>query len=139
MLIKFLNYAKTNFINLRFIKFSIVGASGIIVNMGLLFLFTEKLSIPYTISSIFAIETSILTNFILNDIWTWRERKNETLVKRITKYHVSVLIAAYGINWPVLIILTELLDFYYLLANLIGIALGTIFNFIINDLWTFKK
>ncbi len=71
-------YIQQNLLNARLIKFSVVGASGVAVNMGLLYALTRFMGIHYILSSILAIEVSILTNFILNDIWTWRDRRTKT-------------------------------------------------------------
>ena len=58
---------------------------------------------------------------------------------RLLQYHISVALAALLLNWLLLIFLTEVFGVYYLLSNLIGIGIGMIFNFILNDLWTFKQ
>lgn len=59
-----------------FLKFALVGISGIAVNQGLLALQVDYLNIDLKIASIVAIELSILNNFLWNNIWTWKERKN---------------------------------------------------------------
>lgn len=132
-------YFKRNLKNIRFIKFALVGGSGIVVNMGLLYLLTDTFSIPYKLSSVLAIETSILSNFMLNNFWTWEERRNTPFLHRMLRYHISVLISAFFINWIFLVVLTEWFGLYYLISNLIGIALGTLVNFVLNDKWTFRE
>lgn len=134
-----IRYIKFNIITPRVLKFSIVGASGVLVNMGMLFFLTEVLNLFYMISSILAIEISIVTNFVLNDLWTWHDRKKKNLLARVLQYHISVGMTAVVINWLLLIILTEFFGLYYLISNLIGISAGTLSNFVINDLWTFKE
>jgi dolichol-phosphate mannosyltransferase len=133
------SYLKNNLIHVRLLKFALVGLSGVAVNMGFLVFFTEILKIVYWISSIIAIELSIISNFFLNDLWTWKDRLKKEFRYRFTQYHISVGLTAVLVNWLLLIILTELFGIYYLLSNLIGIVVGTLSNFILNDLWTFKK
>ena len=133
------SYLKNNLIHVRLLKFALVGLSGVAVNMGFLVFFTEILKIVYWISSIIAIELSIISNFFLNDLWTWKDRLKKEFRHRFTQYHISVGLTAVLVNWLLLIILTELFGIYYLLSNLIGIVVGTLSNFILNDLWTFKK
>ncbi len=133
-----MNYLKNNLLNTRILKFSIVGVSGILVNMGILFILTEYFHILYLISSIIAIEISIISNFLLNDIWTWKDRIKKKFIYRFVQYHISVGITAVLVNWGILFILTELFGVYYLISNLIGIGVGTLSNYIINDLWTFR-
>ncbi len=86
-----------------------------------------------------AIEISIISNFFLNDVWTWKDREKKKFHDRFIQYHISVGITAVVANWLLLVILTEVFHIYYLLSNLIGIAAGTLANFILNDLWTFGK
>ena len=59
---------------IRFIKFNIVGLTGVFVNEGILMLLTS-LGLYYIYSSIVAIEISIISNFLLNDIWTFKDRR----------------------------------------------------------------
>ena len=133
----FLIYVKRSLFTLRLLKFSLVGGSGVLVNMFCLYLLTELFQIFYIISSIVAIETSILSNFFLNSIWTWNDRKQQSSFNRLLKYHICVGITAIIANWLLLISLTELAGLHYLLSNLIGICIGVLINFVTNDLWTF--
>lgn len=133
------NYMKSNLFHRRILKFSMVGAIGVMVNTCTLYVLTDFFQILYMISSIFAIEISILSNFFLNNIWTWKDRKKKSLPQRIFQYHISVGIVAILANWLLLILLTELLGLYYLFSNLVGIGVGTLANFVINDLWTFRQ
>jgi len=133
------DYFRNSIFNSRILKFAVVGISGVGVNMGLLYLLTENLKIIYPISSIIAIEMSIISNFILNDLWTWRDRIKKKLFYRFSQYHISVGLTAILANWIILVLLTEIFNIYYLISNLIGISIGTLSNYIINDLWTFRK
>ncbi len=75
----------------RFLKFCAVGLSGIVVNMGMLYILTELCGLFYLVSSPIAIECSFLSNFFLNDVWTWKgvgdSRATERL-KRLGKFHI---------------------------------------------------
>lgn len=121
-----------------FLKFAIVGISGIIVNQGLLALQVDYLNIDLKIAGIIAIELSILNNFFWNNIWTWKERKKHKFTIRLLRYHMVTTLSG-GVNYLTLLILTSTIEMYYLAANLIGIGLGMIINFALNHLWTFQK
>ena len=125
----------------RFIKFSIVGGSGVIVNMGLLYLLTEFAHLYYMISSLIAIEVSIICNFVLNDLWTWSDRKHQTgsgYLGRMMKYNISGATASILGNFITLTILTEGFGLYYMASNFIGIGVGVLVNYFLNDRWTYK-
>jgi dolichol-phosphate mannosyltransferase len=133
------SYFRKNILRPRLIKFGIVGASGVLVNVGTLFLLTEFGGIPYFLASLIAIELSIISNFTINLLWTWRDRSEEgTLWKMVVRYHVGAGATAVLGNYVILIALTELFGMHYMISNLIGIAVGTFSNYLINDLWTFK-
>jgi dolichol-phosphate mannosyltransferase len=134
------NYLRANVFSPRLIKFGIVGASGVVVNVGGLYLFTEFARIPYFVASVIAIELSILSNFTINFLWTWRDRSQEgRLWEKIVRYHIGAGATAVLGNYLILIALTEFFGMHYMISNLIGIAVGTVSNYLINDLWTFKK
>ncbi len=121
-------------------KFCLVGVSGFLVNMSILWFLTEKVGVYYLLSSIAAIEISLLNNYVLNDLWTWHDRGKEgktEYFKRMLQYHVSSS-AAMLTNISILWILTELFGIYYLASNIFGILCGALLNFFINDRWTFK-
>jgi dolichol-phosphate mannosyltransferase len=134
--------SKFGFDLIRFIKFGIVGGSGILVNMGFLWFFTEIAGLYYLISSVLAIALAMINNFIWNDRWTWRDRGEpgiKAYLSRIIKFIVVSSIAAYIGNLGVLWILTHYFHVYYLISNLIGIAVGTALNYSVNNIWTFKS
>lgn len=58
-----------------FLKFCVVGASGVLVDMGLLYVLSDPsmLALGLTRSKILAAETAIASNFLLNDLWTFRQ------------------------------------------------------------------
>jgi len=117
-------------------KFSLVGISGIFVNQGLLTFFVSVLGWDVSIAGVLAIELSILSNFFLNNFWTWKNQKESPFFNRFLKYHAVTIISG-GLNYLILISLTYL-GLHYFIANLIGIGAGTVVNFIFNHYWTFK-
>jgi dolichol-phosphate mannosyltransferase len=119
----------------RFLKFSAVGGSGVLVNMGVLILLTSA-SLGYLSSGIFAVETAIVTNFLLNEFWTFSDfsKKRPGWVRRMIRFLKFNLFCAGGavINLGVLWMLTEYAGVYYLLSNLFGIGAATLWNYGIN-------
>ena len=60
---------------LRFIKFGIVGTSGIAVNTGILYILKDVFGVSLIIAPVFAIGTAVFSNFMLNNYWTWNKNK----------------------------------------------------------------
>jgi dolichol-phosphate mannosyltransferase len=124
----------------RFIKFCLVGASGVGVNMGLLWVLTEFAGLYYLVSAAISIETSIITNFLLNDYFTFHDRRlygTSQFLWRLLKFN-AVSLAGLGLNMGVLWLLTSVAGIYYLVSNLCGIAVATMWNYLVNHFWTWK-
>ena len=124
----------------RFLKFCLVGGSGVLVNMGLLWLLTESAGLFYLLSAAISIETSIITNFTLNDYLTFPDRRVKGarfFLTRLAKFNL-VSLAGLGLNMTVLWLLTEVVGVYYMLSNLCGIAVATLWNYVANSWWTWK-
>jgi putative flippase GtrA len=122
----------------RFFRFAAVGASGIVVNQGLLWLFTEIAGLFYLVSAAIGIETSIITNFILNDKWTFRDRSGRKgMLRRGAKFN-AVSVAGLAINVSVLYLFTESFGVYYLISNLLGIGAAFLWNYFVNLGWTWR-
>jgi len=121
----------------RFARFAVIGLSGVVVNMGVLVALTDGLGIAYALSSLFAIEISILSNFALNNSWTWADRSESPLLRRLLKYHAAAGLTALAVNWLLLVFLTRAFSIDYRLSNFVGIAAGVAVNFLLNHYWTF--
>lgn len=116
----------------RFMKYCIIGSSGIIVNTMILYSFTDLLGIFYLLSSAMAYETSIITNFIMNDKWTFKETiipgKSHNFFTRAMYFNWTMILGAiYGIL--LLYVFTEFLLINYIISNLISIAIITIWRY----------
>ncbi len=127
-------------ISKRFIKFGAAGLSGVFVNEGVLFLLTEFAGLLYIFSSLIAIETSILSNFIVNDFWAFSDRKKRgkrNFFLRITKWNLARVLTGV-VNLLILYILTEN-GMHYLISNLIGIFVATILAYGMSVFWVWNE
>jgi putative flippase GtrA len=82
------------FLSRRFLKFGAVGASGVIVNLGTLALL-RRVGVHTNVASAIAIEISILSNFLINHIWTFQDRRgghdSPSLGKHLFRFHLVSL------------------------------------------------
>ncbi|MFP3914780.1 MAG: glycosyltransferase [Actinomycetota bacterium] len=116
-----------------FMRFALVGATGVVVNNLILFLLHGLAGLLLPIASVVAVESAIVSNFLLNDRWTFRRLQPE--VGRFLRFNV---VSAGGllVNVAVLTSLVELFGLHYLIANLAGIGAALAWNFSINVRWT---
>ena len=74
MIKRVLDWARREIFSTTFLKFGIVGASGVVVNYGIAYLgYIAGLSDILSLS--IGVETAILNNFTWNDLWTFRHRR----------------------------------------------------------------
>jgi dolichol-phosphate mannosyltransferase len=126
----------------RMFRFGVVGTSGLLVNQGLLMLLHGAIGLPLLLSSLVAIETSILSNFTLNSLWTWKVGLGGSLrgwAQNAARYHAATITSAFAGNVVVLMALVHLFGTDYRIANLVGIAVGTVFNFLAGEFWVFRS
>ena len=130
----------------RFLKFGTVGASGTVINLGMLYLAQEYLfasiqqpEVRLNLSLALAIFFATINNFFWNRMWTWADRKqhyDRPILAQFGQYTLacwlSILLQAVFMN-----VLSP--HFYYLIANLIAIVLTSVLNFVVNDIWTFGR
>ncbi len=122
-----------------FIKYCLVGSSGVFVNLGIYYFLTRFINLPITISSPIAIELSIISNFILNNYWTFKSRQSQKSIGiRILNFHIVAGVAGI-MNYLSFLLIVYLLEINDLIAVVLGIAIGIIFNYAGNSLWTFRK
>lgn len=125
----------------KILRFGIVGLSGIFVNMGLLYVLTEVAGLYYLVSAAIAIETSIVNNFIWNDLWTFNSGGRLRFTRRLHRFvsFQAVSMGGLAINMLILYLLVEVGGIYYLIANLAGIFAAFAWNFMVNRHFTWKN
>lgn len=122
----------------EFVKFCAVGGSGVFVNLGIYALLTRPFDLSPTIASPIAIEISLITNFVLNERWTFVDRTlRSAWPARLGTYH-AVCLAGGVINYGVLLLLVHH-GWWDIAANLAGIALGTGAKFLASARWTWRE
>ncbi len=126
----------------RPIKFGIVGGLGTLVNLSIIAFF--KYYLPVLASKLFllgssiAIEVSTLFNFIVHEIWTFKDRRIGTPYRRLLLFHLTIL--------PGLLtqLITANIIFYGtsinpIISQLLGILIGFPINYILSELGIWKK
>lgn len=120
----------------RILKFMTVGVSGIVVNNGILWLLVSLAIMSPFFAEIFSIESSILSNFALNNFWTFRGRKSGGIIYRLLKYHGSVLVGAV-VNYLIFVLLLAA-GLHFLVANTTGILIGFVFNYLLSETFVWR-
>ncbi len=137
---------------LRFIKFVLVGGSGVVVNYGLYWILTRFAGftpldnatsggiISGNLAMAISIETSIITNFLLNNYFTFADRNTGGILPffgRLLNFNLICLIGGL-IQIGVANLLTITLGIYDLIAIPIAILIATLWNYLLNNWWTWR-
>jgi len=150
----------------RLVKFGIVGASGVPVTLLANYLLHAVAGLVLPVSTALAVEVAIFTNFLGNHLWTFAgsDVRTRTIplverqpvvgpmvtwalrpsVRRFVKFNavslVGLVITTLVTTFTASHYGTELREIagpaYFLLANLIGIAVAMVWNFLANVVWT---
>jgi len=123
-----------------FLKFVAVGLSGVIVNEGVYLLLTRfgGLAAYDWLAVIISIEASIITNFILNDIFTFaRRRAGKSFLGRLLRFNLTCSVGA-AVQWGIFMLFTRVFGVYDLLSLFIGIVVAFLLNYFVNRNWTWK-
>lgn len=127
----------------RFWKFALVGASGVLVNMVTLIVLAEYFDAHKVIAWMFAVGLSILSNFLLNNAFTWRDVRHSSRIhffmRGVLAYPVAVvgIGANFAVWYPLVKYVSDAFP-YYALFNLLGIIAGTSVNFILSSRLVFR-
>ncbi|MGE4289212.1 MAG: GtrA family protein [Salinivirgaceae bacterium] len=120
---------------IKFIKFGIVGGSGVVVDFFFTWVFKEKFKVQKYVANALGFSIAASTNWFLNRIWTFHSQNPELLLEYTQFIFVSLI--GLGINSLVLWFLTDKLKFNFYLSKLGAIAVTTVWNFFANYLYTF--
>jgi dolichol-phosphate mannosyltransferase len=140
---------------LRYVRFGIVGASGTVVNLVVLWFAHEYLFAgvepsdgkPW-FSLALAIAVATVNNFTWNRLWTWSDRQHATAIaegERLSRRGLLAQLGQYAMaSWLgsllqyVLTLTLAHAGLHYLIANVSAIVVASVINFVANDRWTFK-
>ncbi len=129
----------------RFVKFGLVGFSGTLVNLAVLYLCQEFLLVTlhpetrrlsYSLAA--AIFLATINNFFWNRFWTWADRKGKT--RHGFFVQMGQYFTASWLSIALQFVLTKLAAelTHYMVANVGAIVLAALVTYLLNDVWTFR-
>jgi dolichol-phosphate mannosyltransferase len=122
-------------------RFYTVGASGLFVNyIASLFFNTLTPNVWYLYSTVIGILISMTSNFFLNKLWTFEDRKFR-LKETGIQYGMFIGFSSLGAIVQLLIVyaLVENYNMDYPPALILAVAAASVGNFLLNKKWTFKE
>ncbi|CAN5651776.1 hypothetical protein BH24ACT22_BH24ACT22_02980 [soil metagenome] len=128
----------------RFWKFAMVGASGALVNLLIYTYLAEIYNADYVIAWMFGVGVSILTNFVFNNAFTWRDVRHSSRIHYLQRGALAYPVAVIGIGanfavwYPLIKYVSK--DFpYHLIFAFLGILAATGVNFVLSSRFVFRQ
>jgi putative flippase GtrA len=125
-----------NLVLIKFLKFCAVGFSGMIVDFGTTWLLKEKVRINKYIANSTGFILATTSNYILNRFWTFQSGNKQI----VTEYFSFIIISLAGlaINNFIIFLLNDKMKLNFYLSKLFAVGVVTIWNFMMNYLFTFR-
>lgn len=124
----------------RWMKFNLVGAAGIAVQLGAVYLLTGS-GMDYMFATLLAVEAAVLHNFIWHAHYTWADRKGGSefgLAIRLLRFNLTTGVVSMGGNVLLVRLLVGGAHLPVLTANLASITACSVANFLVSDRWVFE-
>lgn len=121
---------------LKFVKFSLVGFSGVFVDFGITYIFKEKFSVNKYISNSLGFICAATSNYFLNRIWTFQSHDPAILLQYSKFFTISLI--GLMLNNLVVFFIHQKGQINFYVSKIFAIALVTLWNFSANYLYTFS-
>jgi putative flippase GtrA len=122
--------------NKRLAMYIMVGVVGLVINQGLT-VGLPRLGIPYVIAGLAGRIVSTLSNYVLNDSWTWRGRGAAGFGQwcwRGVKY-VATRLVGIAIGTAALVLFYDFVGVPLFWANLLSVGVGILWGFGASEKW----
>jgi putative flippase GtrA len=120
----------------KFLKFGVVGATGVVVDFGITWVCREKLRLNQYLANSLGFVCAVVNNYLLNRIWTFHSNDPEIAVQ-FGKFALAALIGL-AMNNGIIYVLNERFKVPFYMSKLIATGVVTLWNFWANYTFTFK-
>jgi putative flippase GtrA len=125
---------------LRWGKFNLVGAIGMVVQLTALAGFNRYAAGHYLWATAGAIELTLLHNFVWHLHFTWRDRREKAAVLRqLVRFHLSNGLISIAGNLVLMRFLVHNARLRLLVANCVAILCCSVANFFLSNGWAFAR
>ena len=119
-------------------KYGVVGLSGLVLVTLVFWLLHERLGMFYIAAGLIANEAGICNNFVLNNRWTFSDRRISAFSLRgLARYHL-VSLSGIGLHTAVLVTTAGLLSIQPTVGNLLAATAAAAWSYVFNNLWTWR-
>jgi len=120
---------------MQLVKFSLVGASGYVINLAVYTVLVHALDVHYILAAVLAFCVAVTNNFLWNRHWTFAAGSGRAGFQAARFFVVSV--AAFVVAAAILELLVSGLGLPDVPAQAISVIAATPLNFLGNKMWSF--
>lgn len=119
---------KTNNTIIQFFRYIFVGGIAAVVNIGMLYIFTDIFKIYYLLSNVFSFSLGLIVNYILSKKFVFQDEK---AISKSKEFIIYAIIGVLGLIIDTLLVglMTSILGLYYMISKIISTILVFIWNF----------
>jgi putative flippase GtrA len=113
---------------IQIFRYGLVVAIAFPIDIGLLYVFTDKLHIYYVLSAILSFSISMVANYALSVIWVFSQRTKRALWKEAVMFS---FVGFVGLGLTALLIwfFTSVIGIHYIVSKLIAVAFVFFWSF----------
>ncbi len=120
---------------IKFLKFGIVGFSGLLIDFGFTWISKEKLKVQKYVANGVGFSLAATSNYFLNRIWTFQSNNPEIAIEFSQFLFISLI--GLVINTLILWLIVTRLKFNFYLSKVFAIMVVMLWNFFANLYYTF--
>jgi putative flippase GtrA len=121
----------------RWGKFNLVGAMGMVVQLGVLALLNRLAPAHYLVTTAIAIEVTLLHNFVWHMHFTWKDRREGSAWTQLMRFHLANGVISMAGNLVLMHLLVREMHVPVVVANGIAILYCSVLNFLLGNAWAF--
>jgi putative flippase GtrA len=121
---------------LKFLKFCVVGFSGMIIDFGTTWLLKEKVKVNKYVANSSGFILASSSNYLLNRVWTFNSQDPQIATQYL--YFLLISLIGLGISNLAIYILNGRMKCNFYLSKIIAIVVVSLWNFLMNFFYTFN-
>ena len=103
-------------------------------------LFTRYFQFSIEIAPLISMESAIISNFLLNNYWTFTNRPQKlSFFRKMLNFHLAAGFTGLVFYYLLFLFLTQVLGLNDMFSIIISIFMGTVSNYSINSYWTWSR
>ena len=120
---------------MKFFKYGLVGALGLVVDMAVFYLMNKRLGINYVVCNISSSTLAVIHNFMLNSYFTFNVTDRK--MKRFLSFYAIALVGM-AVSTGILALLIDIFKLDSMISKFISIVIVALMQYFFNQKLTFR-